>query len=118
MTAFAVARLRDVRMGPEIRTYLERIDATLAPFAGRFLVHGGPKITLEGAWPEDLVVIAFPDLDRARAWYDSPAYREILPLRTGQSNGDVVLVEGVGHDHAATDILAAPDQGAPGDRLS
>lgn len=105
MTAYAVARLTSVTMGPDIRTYLEKIDATLAPFKGRFLVHGGPKIELEGAWPGDLIVIGFPDLAAARAWYGSPAYRKILPLRTNNSTGDVILIEGVDPDHKATDIL-------------
>ena len=41
MTSYAVAHLRTVTMGPEIAAYLQRIDATLAPFGGRFLIHGG-----------------------------------------------------------------------------
>ncbi|MBS1166214.1 MAG: hypothetical protein H6R00_2239 [Proteobacteria bacterium] len=106
MAAFAVARLTDVKMGPEIVTYLTRIDATLAPFEGRFIIHGGPKIELEGSWPDDLIVIAFPDLATARAWYDSPAYRAILPLRTGNSSGVAILIDGVDPDHKATDILS------------
>ena len=107
MTAYAVARLRDVRMGCGIRAYLARIDATLTPFGGRFIVHGGPRIELEGSWTEDLIVIAFPDLAAAQAWYRSPAYQEILPLRASASSGDVILIEGVPPDHRATDILAA-----------
>ncbi|WP_437115336.1 DUF1330 domain-containing protein [Streptomyces flaveolus] len=35
-------------------------------------------------------------LAEARAWYASPAYQEILRLRTDHIDGDVVLVEGVG----------------------
>jgi uncharacterized protein (DUF1330 family) len=35
-------------MGPDIVAYVEAIDATLAPFNGRFLVHGGEKTILEG----------------------------------------------------------------------
>jgi uncharacterized protein (DUF1330 family) len=50
---------------------------------------------LEGAWPGQLIIIAFPDLERARAWYESHAYQEILPLRTNNSEGDVVLADGV-----------------------
>ena len=45
--AYGVALLQDVRMGPPIVEYLERIDATLAPYGGRFIVHGatpaGPR---------------------------------------------------------------------------
>lgn len=105
MTAYAVARLRNVRMGPEIATYLAKIDATLAPFEGRFVIHGGPRIELEGSWSEDLIAIAFPDLAAARAWYESPAYQEIVPLRTGNASGDTILIDGVGPEHRAIDIL-------------
>jgi uncharacterized protein (DUF1330 family) len=106
VAAYAVAHLRAVEMGPEIVAYLEQIDATLAPFGGRFLVHGGAKTVLEGCWPGDLIVIAFPDRDMAQAWYDSAAYRAILPLRTDHAQGNVVLVDGVPPGHRATDILA------------
>lgn len=106
MTAYAVGHLRNVAMGPDIVDYLERIDATLAPFDGRFVVHGGPKEVLEGDWPGDLIVIAFPDRAAARGWYDSAAYRAILPLRTAHSEADVILVDGVGAGHKAPDVLA------------
>ena len=112
--AYAMATLRDVRMGPQIVQYLERIDATLAPFAGRFLVHGGPKQLLEGDWDGDIVVIAFPSLAAAQGWYASPAYRDILALRTANARCDVVLVEGVTADHAAMDILAPAGIDEPG----
>jgi uncharacterized protein (DUF1330 family) len=105
MTTFAVAHLRNVSMGPDIVEYLQRIDETLAPFDGRFIVHGGDKSVLEGNWPGDLVVIAFPDGQRARAWYDSERYRAIQPLRTRNSEADVILIDGVSEDHRATDVL-------------
>ena len=105
MTAYAVARLCDVTMGPEVGEYLEKIDSTLEPFGGHFLIHGDPVERLEGAWSGDLIMIAFPDKDHARRWYQSPAYREILSLRTENSKGDVILIDGVSRDHKATDIL-------------
>jgi uncharacterized protein (DUF1330 family) len=40
MPAYAIGHLRDVAVGPEIVEYLERIDETLAPFGGRFIIHG------------------------------------------------------------------------------
>ena len=83
-------------------------DATLAPFGGRFLIHGGRRTVLEGEWTDDLIVIAFPDLDRAHRWYRSPAYKEILGLRRAHAEGDVIIIEGVGDDHRATDILNPP----------
>ena len=105
MVTFAIARLDDVRMGPDIVAYLTRIDATLAPFGGRFRVHGGPYDSLEGSWSGDVVVIEFPDRAAARDWYGSAAYRAILPLRTRNSRGDVILIDSVPDGHAAADIL-------------
>jgi len=106
MTTFAVARLTDVTMGPDIIAYLEGIDATLEPFGGRFVIHGGPFERIEGNWTGDLIAIAFPNPEAARDWYASPAYRAILPLRTQHSKGDVIFIESVSEDHRATDILA------------
>ena len=105
MTAYAVAHMRQVTMGPQIVEYLQRIDATLEPFGGRYLVHGGDLDVIENDWPGHLIVIAFPDKEHARGWYNSPAYRQILALRTDNSYADVVLADGVGHSHKATDVL-------------
>jgi len=106
MTAYAIAHLQDVRFGAEIIDYIARIDGTLAPYDGQFLVHGATPEIVEGPWPGDLVIIAFPDMERARAWYDSPAYREILPLRTENSRGVTMLVKGVEPSYRASDFLA------------
>ena len=43
---------------------------------------------------------------QAHAWYKSDAYQEILALRTDNSRSDIILVNGVGPDHRATDVLA------------
>lgn len=109
MTAYAIARLTDVELGPDIVAYLRGIDATLAPYGGRFIIHGGAPDRLEGAWEGDLIAIVFPDRARAMGWYESDAYQALLPLRTRRSRGDVIIIEGVDADHRATDILAGLD---------
>ena len=104
--AYALAYLQDVRFNDEIVDYLQRIDETLAPFGGRFLVHGGRLTPAEGTWDGDLVVIAFPDLTAATDWYESPAYQEILPLRVDNSTSIAAIVEGVPTGYRAVDGLA------------
>jgi uncharacterized protein (DUF1330 family) len=106
LPAYAVAHMHKVTVGPEIVEYLQRIDVTLEPFGGRFVVHGGEVEVIEGSWPGNLIAIEFPDREHARAWYKSPAYQEILPLRTDNSDSDVILVDGVHDGHRATDVLA------------
>ena len=104
MPAYALAHLRTPQINEEVLEYLERIQSTLDPHRGRFLVHGAEVDVKEGPWPGTIVVIEFPDLDAAQAWYDSPAYQAILPLRTGAIDGSAVIVEGVaaGYDPART----------------
>jgi uncharacterized protein (DUF1330 family) len=113
MPSYAIAHLHDVKLGDSIVEYLAAIDATLAPFGGRYLIHGGTLTRIEGRWPDgDMIVIEFPDRAALDAWYTSDAYRRILPLRTENSAGDVVFVDGVGADHRAIDVLSRPDTGA------
>ncbi|GAB1819452.1 DUF1330 domain-containing protein [Herbidospora sp. RD11066] len=104
MTAYGIAHLREATPHPEIAEYIERISATFEPFGGRFLVHAAQHEVKEGAWPGHVVVIAFPGMAEAREWWDSPAYREIAPLRSRHIDGDLILVPGVpdGYDPAAT----------------
>lgn len=105
MTAYAVGQLRNVRLNDGIVAYLRGIDATLEPFGGRFIIHGGPKETLEGEARDDLIVIAFPTIEAARGWYASDAYRRLIPLRRQGAEGAIFLIQGVDDAHRATDIL-------------
>jgi hypothetical protein len=47
--SYAVGVFHDLEFGPDIVEYLHRIDETLAPFGGRFLVHGGPHEAIRSA---------------------------------------------------------------------
>ena len=113
--AYALAYLREVDLGPEIVEYIERIDETLAPYGGHFLVHGGELTPAEGEWDGALVIIEFPSPDAAREWYDSPAYQAILPLRTEHSQSIAAMVVGVPDGYRAVEkvpeVLALADAG-------
>jgi uncharacterized protein (DUF1330 family) len=106
VAAFGIAQLRSVRMGPDIARYLQRIDSTLVPFQGRVLVHGAKAEVLEGDWRGAVVVLEFPDLEHARAWYNSPGYQQILPLRTENADSTVIFVDGVRPGYRAIELLA------------
>jgi uncharacterized protein (DUF1330 family) len=105
MTAYALAHLRpQPPLHEDVFTYMERIQDTMDPFGGRFLVHGTAPDVIEGPLEGAYVLIEFPDMDKARAWYESDAYQAILPMRTDNIEGTAVLLQGVppGYDAAAT----------------
>jgi uncharacterized protein (DUF1330 family) len=81
---------------PERMAEYRRLSSiAVEKFGARFLVRGGAYDVLEGGWkPQRLVVIEFPDLEKAKAFYDSPEYVAARKAREGVSSFDMVLVEG------------------------
>jgi uncharacterized protein (DUF1330 family) len=95
MAAYLVAEL-EVTDPAVFEDYRKRVPASIAAHGGRYLVRGGALESLEGGWnPKRMVILEFPSLARAKAWYDSPEYQELLKLRQRSSNSKVVMVEGV-----------------------
>lgn len=79
-----------------MKPYLEKVGATVAAFAPTSLVNGSTIDPLEGAAPKGkVVVLRFDSMEKARAWYDSPAYREILGHRLAAADNRAFLVEGL-----------------------
>jgi uncharacterized protein (DUF1330 family) len=75
--------------------YKRMVPPSLAPYGGRFLVRGGAVQVREGTWsPKRLVILEFPSVERAQAWYDSPEYAEAKALRQATSSADLLIVEG------------------------
>ncbi len=105
MSAYAMAHVHSTNFGPEIIEYLRRIDATMEPFAGRFLFHAGPVDVVEGTWTGDLIILEFPTLDSARGWYESPAYVAIRHLRTNNTTADTIIFDGLPTGYLAKSAL-------------
>ncbi len=75
--------------------YRKQVPATVAKHGGRFLVRGGAHDRVEGDWqPGRVVVIEFPDMAAARAWYSSQEYGPLIKIRQRASTGSVIMVEG------------------------
>jgi len=96
MSAYVIASV-EVLDEKEYERYRQEVPSTLAEYGGRFLVRGGTVEMLEGDWePHRVVVLEFDTVERARAWYYSPEYQRILPIRQRNSRtGFLVLAPGV-----------------------
>lgn len=73
-------------------TYLDQVEATALPYGGTWLAQG-PVEVIEGAWPGAVVLMEFPSHEAAVAWYGSPEYQAILPLRLRSAISDIVLID-------------------------
>jgi uncharacterized protein (DUF1330 family) len=80
----------------KLQNFAEKVQATLAPFNHRYVVRSSKIQTLEGDAPANrIVIIAFESVDKAREWYDSPAYAAIKPIRQSAAKSRVYIVEGL-----------------------
>jgi uncharacterized protein (DUF1330 family) len=86
-----------IRDNQAFQVYRTRAAASIAKYGGRYLVRGGAIEPLEGNWsPRTIIVVEFPDIERARAWYRSPEYADALEVRDEALSRNLILVDGIG----------------------
>ena len=98
--AFYIAEF-EVHDPAGLKPYREHVESTLEPFGGRFIFRGGTIAPLEGEAPKGIVVIAFESMEKAQGWYDSPAYREIRPIRHNAAKSRAFILEGTASSSSA-----------------
>jgi uncharacterized protein (DUF1330 family) len=79
-----------------LQKYADRLADTLAPFNHHYVVRSSKILALEGDAPKSrVVIIAFDSVEKAREWYDSPAYAAIRPIRQNATKSRIFIVEGL-----------------------
>jgi uncharacterized protein (DUF1330 family) len=81
---------------PTFQKYGAQVPQTLAPFNYHYVIRSNKIQPLEGEAPQGgIVMIAFDSVEKARAWYDSPAYAAIRPIRQSSAKSRLYIVEGL-----------------------
>ena len=87
----------DVTNPQQYQEYAKLSPGIIAKYGGRYLARAGRTITLEGPPAKSrVVVVEFPNVERARQFYDSPEYVAARKLRAGAATAQFVVVEGLG----------------------
>ena len=76
--------------------YIKVTPGIITKFGGRFIVRGGETVTFEG--PEEkwrIVVVEFPDLEKAKEFYYSPEYTDAKKIREGAALAQFVAIDGL-----------------------
>ena len=95
MAAYVLAEI-EITNPEGYKEYTKLVPGTVAQFGGKFLHRGGTVHVFEGDWPQRRrVIIEFPSKERALEWYNSPEYAKPLALRKANSNGRLLLLDGV-----------------------
>jgi uncharacterized protein (DUF1330 family) len=95
MSAYVVAEI-EVQDAETYETYKQLAPPSIAAYGGRYLVRGGAVETLEGDWsPRRFVILEFPSVERARAWWSSEEYARAKSLRQSCAQTQMIVVEGL-----------------------
>jgi len=96
MSAYIVVEV-EVNDADRYENYKAMVPPSLAAYGGRILVRGGKVETLEGNWaPRRFVIVEFPSLEKAKAWWNSAEYADAKALRQATAKTQMIVVEGVG----------------------
>ena len=95
MPAYIVIRI-DVDEPELLKDYQVAAPPIIEKYHGKFIARGGSVVTLEGpAESRRIVIIEFPALSDAEAFYHSPEYTEARELRAGIATAEFIAVDGV-----------------------
>jgi len=74
--------------------YSKLAGASMAGHAPRPLAIG-PAETLEGEWPgNQTVILEFDSVEAAKAWYNSEAYQQAIPVRQAAADCQAAIIAG------------------------
>ena len=96
MAAYAIGYLQ-MRDPAWLAEYVPKTAALVEKHGGKYLVRGGQMERLEGEGdlPSVVVVLEFPSMEQAQAWYNDPEYAAMIKLRQSGADLDLILVDGV-----------------------
>jgi uncharacterized protein (DUF1330 family) len=96
MAAYAIGRL-EIHNTSWLQDYGPKTAALVERHGGTYLVRGSTMERLEGTGPlpSVVVVLEFPSMAQAKAWYHDPEYAPLIALRQTGADLDFILVEGL-----------------------
>ena len=95
MAAYVIGEV-EIRDPEAYKEYARLAPATIAQYGGKYLVRGGTVDSREGGWsPSRVVVLEFPSMEQAQAWYHSAEYGPVVAIRHGAAASRMIIVDGV-----------------------
>jgi uncharacterized protein (DUF1330 family) len=78
-----------------LNQYVGKVMPTIASHHGRIIAFDEQPEVVEGPIEHPrTVIIEFPSMTAFHAWYDSPEYQQILPLRLKSTPGTLIVAKG------------------------
>ncbi len=76
--------------------YKNLASPTLAVYGGKYIARGGHTEVLEGTWqPNRVVILQFDSIEKAKAWLNSPEYKEPRKIRLRTAKTNMIVTQGL-----------------------
>lgn len=96
MSAYVIVYYKSIADAEAVKRYAKAAWPSLKAHGAMPLAGNVPGICLEGSQaPLNTILMEFPDVEAAQAWYRSPEYQEAAKLRANMADVDIVLVNGI-----------------------
>ena len=95
MSVYVVAQGR-IEKPDQLALYVAQALPTISAHGGRVVAFDETPEVVEGTidYPRT-VIVEFATREAFRAWYDSPEYQAILPLRFESAPGTLIVAQGL-----------------------
>ncbi|MCA3147649.1 MAG: DUF1330 domain-containing protein [Burkholderiales bacterium] len=94
MSAYLIFNV-DVKKPQQYEVYRKWSSLAIKAYDAKVLVRGGATTSLEGQPPHRIVILQFPSVEKAQAFYDSPQYKRARNAREGAALANIFIVQGV-----------------------
>jgi uncharacterized protein (DUF1330 family) len=92
---YAVIAIRNIKDPDTFKTLLPKAPAAVQAFGGKFIVRTENITGIDGTAPKRYVVIAFESVEKAKAWSESAAQKEVDAIRAKSTDSLSFIVEGM-----------------------
>ena len=95
MPAYIIVQINITNKEP-YKEYLKQVTPIAKKYGGEYIIRGGNYEKMLGNWDyERTVVIKFPSYKVAKDWYNSKEYAPVKKIREDNSNGNLIIIEGL-----------------------
>jgi len=96
MAVYMIIEAKEVMDKEGYGEYIRQVPQTIERFGGKYLARGGRIKVVAGDWdPRRVIIVQFDSMEKFTAWWDSPEYRAIAPIRERSARTNAVVVEGI-----------------------
>jgi uncharacterized protein (DUF1330 family) len=93
---YVVVALRKINDAETFKTaVVDKAPAAITAFGGRFVIRTNKITTLDGPPPQRFILLQFDSPEKAQAWHDSAAQKEIDAARMKTTDSLSFVVEGM-----------------------